>query len=272
MIPVVIIHMNNAPYLNPVISQAIRKNEVYFISNIYAQNSPHLNCLNISDFYSDNIQIFSDCYDHLHNSSSRVYELFCYQRWFLLLEFMKKFQLEVVMHIDSDVLLLVNAEDEWKNFDQYIMTLSYGCSGATSYITIDGLSKFTEMLINIYKNKSYYFDLLSSRFSVMQNHRRVGGICDMTLLELFKNSSDFGGYGRVGEMMHIINESTYDHNINCEDQDFAMVDSIKKLEYENGNVYVYNNRLRKKIKFNSLHCQGNAKQHIDTIYKNICNI
>lgn len=268
MIPVVIIHLNNSFYLDAIIERSIQSNNiVYLLSNItpkYQHNN--FNVINIDDLMSEDNKKFSSIYQHLH-VGPKDYELFCFQRWFILKEFIKKYGMDTVFHIDSDVLLFKDVSQEWNKYDQYTMTVTHGCSGATSFMTKEGLEKFTQMLIKVYKDKSYYFNTLVSKFETMLKFNIMGGVCDMTLLELFKNNHDLGGgFGRVGEMMQIIDNSTYDHNINVSDSDYAIEKNIKKIEFINNQICVYNTRLNRYVSFNALHCQGAAKQYISTIH------
>jgi hypothetical protein len=61
--------------------------------------------------------------------------------------------------------------------------------------------------------------------------------------------------------MSIIDDATYDHNINVPDQYFDF-NEIKNVKIKDGFPHVYHHKLRKDIRFNSLHFQGNAKHHI----------
>lgn len=267
MIPVVLVHLNYSNYLNDIIDRAlISNNIVYLITNAQTSLQDKFNTININDLISDDNISFSNIYEHLH-PGPKGYELFCFQRWFFLKEFLYKFNIDAALHIDSDVLLFIDAESEWKKYDQYIMTLTHGCSGASSFVTKLGLDNFTKMLSSTYYEKKYQFYNLVSRYETMKKFEMSGGICDMTLLELFKNNHDIGGgFGRVGEMMQIIDNSTYDHNINTSDSDYATENGIKKIEIIDNKIQIYNNRLKKHVIFNSLHCQGAAKRHISTIH------
>ncbi len=94
---------------------------------------------------------------------------------------------------------------------------------------------------------------------------------DMTLLEYFHYHSEFGGGpGRVGEMMQIINDTTYDHNINVSDQDFEMQNGVKHIKIIDEQPYIYSKKLKKDIKFNALHFQGPSKNLMKKIYEQ-CN-
>ena len=114
MIPVVMIHKGNDPYLEYSIGQATKNNKVIFIgdtppcANYYAFKFVNINSLDL-----DRYNAFGEIYVHL-NTTPPDYELFCYRRWFLLLAMMKAKNLETVFYIDSDVMLFPNINDEWE--------------------------------------------------------------------------------------------------------------------------------------------------------------
>ena len=270
-VPVVFIHLNESQYVLDVFKASLNHNETYVISNIdYSKYIAGVKSVNISTLESGLSKEFSKSYKHLH-SGPYFHELFCYQRWFYLFSFMKYHKLEKILHLDSDVIINTNASEDHKRYDQYIMTLAHGSSGATSYITIDGISLFVDMLMDIYSTESYCLDILECQFNTMQKYNKPGGICDMTLLNMFREKPDYGGGpNRVGEMMQIIDGCTHDHNINVNDSDYAMSNNIKDIQIENQSILCLNKRLDKHIEFKSLHCQGMAKQHIHSIYKKLC--
>jgi hypothetical protein len=146
------------------------------------------------------------------------------------------------------------------------MTLIHGCCGSTSFITKLGLQNFIDMVIKTYSDKTYNFDMLANKFLTITKFGTVGGICDMSLLQQFAlNDDSGGGFTRVGEMMQIIDNATYDHNINVSDLDYDMLNGIKKLKIIDNKIAIYNNRLNKYINFNGLHFQGMAKKYIPII-------
>jgi len=267
MIPVVLIHKGFQDYVKYSIQQANKKNHVYLLGdtnpNLALDNFQFVNYNSLLDGCDE----FRSKYVHL-STNPLEYELFCYQRWFILRNFMEQNKLETVFYIDSDVLLFADIEQEWSKFNQFDMTLLHRTAAISSYITFRGLNNFCNMLTQIYSfQNDYNFKKIESHFRVRQNFRLAGGVCDMTLLEFFHYNSEFGGGpGRVGEMMTIIDDSTYDHNINARDQDFAFKNGIKEVKIIDKTPYVFNEKLNKNIKFNSLHFQGGAKHLMASIY------
>lgn len=267
MIPVILIHSGLHDYLNYTIRQASKNNTVVLIGD----QSPDLNLENFKfanlNEYSNGFSEFENNYVHL-NTTPSPYEIFCYKRWFILKNYMEKNNLDTIFYIDSDVLLFVDVNEEWEKFSQFEMTLLHRTAAISSFITRKAINNFCDMLLKVYSQKnSYPYKKIESHYRVRQSCGLPGGVCDMTLLEFFHYQSDFGGGpGRVGEMMQIINDSTYDHNINAEDQDFEFIGGMKNIKIKDGIPYVFNKKLNKDIKFNSLHFQGHAKPYIKITY------
>jgi hypothetical protein len=267
VIPVVLIHNGYSEYLEYSIKQACRNNEVFLISDRHPNvHDDSFKCFDIKDYFHG-FENFRLNYMHL-NTTPYAFEVFCFYRWLILKNFMEKNDLDVVFYIDSDVMLYTAVEYEWANYCQFDMTLSHRTAAISSFMTLRGVTNFWESCENIYANKDTYdFQKIKSHFDIRQLHKLPGGVCDMTLFEHFHyNAGLGGGPGRIGEMMHIIDNCTYDHNINAEDQDFEMKNGIKHVKFNNTTPYVYNKRLKRNVLFNALHCQGGAKSLMKGFY------
>jgi hypothetical protein len=160
-------------------------------------------------------------------------------------------------------MLYVDINEEYKKYEQYDLTLLHRSAAISSFFTKQGLDNFCNFLMNCFTNKqSYNYQKISSHYHVRQKFNLPGGVCDMTYFDFFHYMDDGGGGpGKVGEMMSIIDDATYDHNINVPDQYFDF-NGIKNVKIKDGFPYVYHHKLKKDIRFNSLHFQGGAKHHI----------
>jgi hypothetical protein len=267
MIPVILIHKGYQDYLGCAINQALKNNPVHLIGDAsppiihdsFKFSNLNEYCLECDEFRSH--------YEHL-NTTPVEFEIFCYQRWFILKNFMLRNNLDKIFYIDSDVLLFANMTTEWEKFNQYEMTLLHRTAAISSFITLKGVTDFCNLLMSTYKDKNTYnYKKIASHYQVRKECGLAGGVCDMTHLEFFHYCSECGGGpGKVGEMMQIIDDSTYDHNINVPDQGFAFINGRKDFKIKGGIPYVYNERLGKEIKFNTIHFQGGAKQLIRSVY------
>lgn len=267
MIPIVLIHSGNPPYLKFSIRKALQKNKVYLIGDTNPQiDHKNFTFLDMKDYISDDYLKFQKIYKHL-STNNYGFEIFCFLRWFILKDFMLKNEIDVSFYIDSDVMVYVDVNDEYYKFDQYDFTLLHRTAGISSFVTKTGIDNFCNALISIYSDhNSYNFQKIESHFVIRQKHGLGGGVCDMTLLEFYHYHSDIGGGpGKVGEMMTIIDGSTYDHNINAQDQYFKF-NGMKEIEMIDGIPYVFSEKLNKKIKFNTLHFNSGAKSLMEKYF------
>lgn len=258
MIPVIVIHLGSQPYYDRVIDQAKKFNECVFAIGDSVPPSHY----NIYEYF-ESAGKFSTIYDHLSTNSRKI-ELMCFQRWFILKDFMEKHDIDVSFHIDSDMMLYANTDMEYHKFAQFDFTLSHRCCGSNSFFTLNGLKKFCDFLLNFYMNKNTYeYERIAAHYHVRQKHGLPGGVCDMTLLEYYS----YQNCGKIGEMMHIIDDSTYDHNINVPDQYFHMDKETKDIVFVNDLPYCYQESSGKQIQFKTLHFQGSAKTLITKLHR-----
>lgn len=266
MIPVIFIHSGFQDYLKYTLLQSCKNNKVILIGTHDYVKHKNLTFYNIED-YTSYCSEFVNVYEH-KSSGGYDYELFCFLRWFILKKFIETHNLETIFYVDSDVMLYVDVNDEYHKYSQYDLTLLHRTAAVSSFFTKQGLNNFCDFVLNTYKNKEEYnYKKISSHYDVLKSCNKEGGVCDMTYFDFFHYYDEGGGPGKVGEMMSIIDNSTYDHNINVPDQYFDF-NIIKTIEMIDNIPHVYSHKLKRKIKFNSLHFQGGAKHFISKYFTN----
>ena len=93
-LPIIFLHNTNSDYLKYSLGQAKRSNPE---SAIYLIGNDSNDCYNFvehhsfSNYFQGAIE-FSKIYKH-YNTTSYKYEVFCFQRWYILLEFLVSFRL-----------------------------------------------------------------------------------------------------------------------------------------------------------------------------------
>ncbi|MEI8377451.1 MAG: hypothetical protein WCF95_02835, partial [bacterium] len=184
------------------------------------------------------------------------YELFCYERWFLINELCKRDpRITSFLCLDSDVMLFCDVTKEAQKFVLYDFTLTL-YSGHICYIknhkVLEGLIDF---MIELYKN------IISVTILKGEYHRNKlnginAGISDMCLLIYYAN---YIGIDKVAFLHKPIESSLYDINIH---NHFA---SIFKIE--RGVLYKIDKKSKSKMRFNALHLQGENKKYIKQLYE-----
>ena len=233
---------------------------------------------NIDDYQNtEQVAEFNRAYLHL-STNPEDYEKLCLQRWFYLLEHMRRHALDAVFYHDTDVLFFSTAT---RVRELYGTSLDYAAvcilpledstaianmSAHSSYWTRPALEDFCYYQIRQYTDKDSRADLIErKRRHAAQG--RLGGICDMTLI------SDFARQARipVGNLLEIKNDSVFDHGIHLGDGDikgaFLMRANAKIVRKIGRDYYFIRAADEKPILALSIHCQGVYKEWIRTYYR-----
>jgi hypothetical protein len=258
-IPIVTIHNGDQPYFKKLLELNSRYNSnIIVLTDCDKKKENGINFVNYNNLKVPEIKVFKTSYEHL-NTTPFDYEIFCYLRWFIILEFMKKNNYETIFHIDSDVLVFSDPDEEFEKYKYFDFTLTHRTTASSSFFTLKGLEKFCDFMLDLFLDKNKYeYQKIASHFHVRQKFNLPGGVCDMT----FFHNYDYKMSGLIGEMMYIVYDSTYDHNINDYDNVWDFKNGIKQFNFIEGFPYCYNKKLKKKIKINSIHLQGGAKNFI----------
>ncbi|AOY84338.1 hypothetical protein BJP36_34855 [Moorena producens JHB] len=264
-IPIITLHRGNYIHLLYSLAQAKQtnpKSDIFLIGDESNQWINFVNHENIKDYYSS-AKKFEDVYGDNHLSRNNYsYELFCFQRWLILKDFMIKNKLKKCVHIDSDLMIYTNLSEEQVKFEAFDFTLSKKGSGHNSFIKLKGLEDFCELLMHFYTTSSTLEILRSLLAEKRNNGETRGGICDMTLLnQYYQRNAD-----KIGLTSDIINDSVYDANVNISDG-FEMCNGMKKIYWIDSHPFCRHVEYGKEIKFNSIHFQGQAKKYINEFYR-----
>ena len=200
---------------------------------------------------------FSKIYRH-YNTTNYKYELFCFQRWFVLYEFIVATDIEKCLYLDSDTMLYSDITEEQIKFSQFDFTLSYQTCGSIFFLNrVQALADYCQFLIDIYSKKErYYYDRMLAQYAIFKKNRMAGGACDMTAFSFY----GYDHFGEIGEVSQIIGGSVFDPGINVSQPGFEMEKGIKKIIWKNAIPYGVQLKTANEIKFNSLHFQGETKR------------
>jgi hypothetical protein len=258
-LPIVFLHNTNSDYLKYSLGQAKRSNPE---SAIYLIGNDSNDCYNFVEHHSfsnyfQGANDFSNIYRH-YNTTSYEYEVFCFQRWYILLEFLVNNQVEKCLYLDSDTMLYTDITKEQKKFAQFDFALSYKTCGSIFFLNrVEALADFCQFLTDIYtKKERLYFDRMLAHYLVFKKNGLAGGACDMTAFDIYS----YDHFGEIGEVSQIIDGSVFDPGINVPHPGFEMEKGIKKLIWKDAVPYGIQHKTSNEIKFNSLHFQGETKR------------
>ncbi len=281
--PIVFIHRGDSWYLPYVLSQAKFANPgsnitllgddlalrvVQGIKGVRGETLNNLEC--------DSINCFRKNYSHM-SSNTEEFELFCWLRWFYLLEYMRRHHISTAFHCDSDILLynsigkIKEIYGLGKNRDcgfliprQSFDSLVWAASGHVSYWSNDLLKKFCEFSINSFTEPEF-LDLYKEKYNYHLTEKKPGGICDMTTLYLFwKWNEDRIENLAVNHDANVIDNSI-NFGLNYDIDEYA-VDSnigIKKVKFVRGCPFFFaSDNSGTLARVHALHFQGVAKPYI----------
>ena len=258
-LPIVFIHESNSDSLKYALAQARKSNpnsDIFLLGDTSNDQYDFVEHYYLADYFHDAAQ-FKKIYKH-YSTHSVDFELICFQRWFILREFLTATNKQRCLYLDSDVMLYANVTEDYRKFERFDFTVCWNAIGCVFFLNrIDGLEAFCQFLMDIYNKKDrYHYDKMLSQFAVRRKNRLAGGACDMTALQLYGELN----FGLVGEASHIIDGSVYDPNINMPHPGFQMENGIKKIVWKDGRPYGRFVRTGEEIRFNSLHFNGRAKK------------
>ena len=268
-LPVVLVHNGPSWYLPYVVRQAIKVNpssEVILLGNdtrvkgaVNVDSQKYANAAGVRDF--------SSVYRHM-SYNSHEFELFCFQRWFYLLEYMRETGTASTLYLDSDCLLYSSAESvrSWMG-DEYrcglsiprqdFESLSWCASGHVSFWTLDALELFCDFAIRTY-SEDKYLRLYERKWT----YNKLGGICDMTALYLFWLENE----SMIHNMIAVKNGFVCDNNINDSanlvENEYLTRLGTKRIVFDGDMPILIHKATASRVKMHALHCQGSGKMFI----------
>jgi len=257
-VPIVFIHQQNSEHLAYSLAQAKASNpnsSVILLGDDSNTEHPCAEHHQFRDYFTGAAQ-FERVYKH-YSTHGWAFELMCFQRWFILRDFLNAHHLDKCVYLDSDVLLYADVTEDMAKFRLFDFTVCWNTIGCVMFVNhAQGLEGLCQFIMDIYTKKDlYHYDRMVAQFAVRQKHHLKGGATDMTALELYEELN----FGRVGEASYIIDGSTYDPNINMPQPGFEMENNIKRVIWHDDQPYGIYAPTGEEVRFNSLHFNGVAK-------------
>lgn len=284
-IPIVLFHKSEKYYVSCALRAAKAQNkDVTIITDVTPKMyTDYAKVEDFSDYKSQNAEQFATIYQHF-STNPHYFEFTAIEKYFFLLEHMKKHQLEKMLYIDSDLLLYGNMTEiiskYYDSFDvcsciseQNYEDFYWTASGHLSLWTYQALEEFCKFILKAYTEDNQV-ENLKRKWQFHIDNKLSGGICDMTLVYLFLKETKL----KTGNFLNVVeNTFSFDNamkgNIG-EFQDeykmeysFLLGDIIKKIRFKDGYPYAYNKILQKNILLYCLHCQAEAKRLMPMLVK-----
>lgn len=220
---------------------------------------------------------FQNRYVHM-SKGDFDYELFCFLRWFYLLDYMEEKHLDAAVYLDSDVLLFTSVEEIAATFHgtdytcglsipiQSFDSLRWAASGHASFWKREGLEAFCDFLLSSYTDERY-LAMYRDKWSWHQRTAKPGGVTDMTALYLFSLKEK----QQVANLAAVCGGGVFDHNINDssnnEQDEYEMAGGRKSVKFIDGKPMLTRSNSDVMVRAHALHLQGGAKNFIPFYYQ-----
>lgn len=282
-IPIIFVHNGNQTYFKCVLEHAVRTQPNSRIIVLSSTNKPFFNIKDFSKVAQSKIEIFDsnlyfnqsksfeNKYEHM-SPNSKEFELICFQRWFIISEFVNKHNIEKFFCCDSDNLVFSNLTDiSEKCLDSKEISIINEICPCCTFFTNSSITKFCDFILKQYTNSDTLSKLHQLYNKKIEAH--VGGICDMTMFPLYEESypnsiKDLGKIQTTNGITHI-----FDDQISNNDS-FIEKGFIKKIKMIQGFPYGFLKELEvsgkhKRVLFDNLHCQGKGNKYFTGKYGRI---
>ncbi|MGV3706983.1 MAG: hypothetical protein ACO1NU_16555 [Arcticibacter sp.] len=256
-IPIIFVHRGDAPYLKHVFAHTHAFNNdsnIFLLGDEANSGHAYVNHIRMDD-YAERAKEFEKVYKHM-SSNSYDFELFCFQRWFIINDFVQTHDIENFLCLDSDALLFCGVDKTFENFKQYDFTISQGHSPHFTLFSRSSLDRFCNYLTELY-TKPEYIERSLRNFRVFQEEKRQGGICDMFAFSFYTDDIS----NNVRELSQLSEDMYFDSNIN-EADGFECDRNRKRIYWKNNLPYGRISDTGEYVRFYGLHFQGAAKSSI----------
>lgn len=266
---IIYVHKGNSYYLHLSISQAKKYNpdcEILLFGDESNKDVPNATHYEIKQYMG-----LANKFDEVFFNNSpnrRSYELFCFQRWFIIKEFMMKnpqYNTDFV-YCDSDTLLFSDVTNDLKHLSPNLMATESWESPAFTFFKKDVLSDFCDMIMWLYTTKEG-LDTIIYYINKFEREATGQSISDMTAFmhytTVFRSSKCLDAQLPTLSWDKAISESTtlfcYDHNINIDNGFETDRWGRKNIRFCKGKPIGILKKDGSPVQFKGLHFQGDAK-------------
>lgn len=232
---IIFVHKTNPYYLYAALRQAKNSNpdnRIILLGDKTNNKYDFVEHYNIEN-YMDSARRFEKVYQH-HSPNSFNFELFCFQRWFVIRDFIER-ELGTNMdflYCDTDFLLFDNISKDFTTWSQYDMTICRTGTPCCTYFNIGIIEKFTDFIYKRYSTKDG-LEMISSYVNELKMKKRRYGISDMTAFSAYQNTY----LQRVLRVDIPIDDTCYCHNINDPIDGYEMQGKYMKIIHKNSCFY-----------------------------------
>lgn len=199
-----------------------------------------------------------------HSPNDRAYELFCFQRWMVIWEFMQQHPEydDAFVYCDSDTLLYADVFVDLKSMNGGLLAQQGKGGPAFTFFNKHVLGQFCDTIEWLYQSDDG-LKYIEAYMQKVQERHLTHGFSDMSAFECFINKCCADQFidtmipNHDGETD--IQYSCYDQNINLSHSYEMSKNGFKKFIFKNGRPFAFHHNLGEFVFFKGIHFQGKAK-------------
>ena len=243
-------------------------------SNSFLRNRKNIEFINREELLNSDIEKYKSYFIN-YSTNDKSFEWSCFERVFLIKNFLDKYNIDQIFYSDSDNVFL-------KNLNKLQLTKKIGylipnlqsefemyASIHSSFLNKEFCDKFIQLYEDLYINKSK-FELIAKKIEYHKKNNISGGICDMTLYYFLNKLNIID----VQNFFDLIKTSEGSNSIFIQDIKSSIGPSGKDTFKKNKkHVKIFNNNkvfdliTEEFYELNNIHFQGISKKNLNFITK-----
>lgn len=281
-LPIVFLHKGYQNYLYYTMRQARLCNPdapIYLFGDQANNKFDFLTHVDVTP-YEQAAYPFEKDYKHL-SMQTYQFEMYCFKRYFILREIMRKFPFDRFYLCDTDLMFYSNVQAEYERLHMadykavlYVHPHPHmeEVLMHNSVWTLEVLEKFCDFILETYAPENFHRLEENYRYKQESGHPSPF-ISDMYVLYLFYQQ--YKDTIPMLDLSPIRGDATYDYNVgewpwldreNTYELNEKEFYGVKKLRIEDGKAYCYNKKLGRPIRFINIHFAGFNKMLIHRYY------
>ncbi|TWU58853.1 hypothetical protein Poly51_16330 [Rubripirellula tenax] len=254
--PIIFVHSGWAEHLYIATRQARLSNpdaEIVLIGDRDNRLMKWPTSHHLVDDYAVGVDRFRSNYVH-RSPNPPSFETFCFERWFVVAQWMQTHDVDRAWVCDSDLMIYSNLSEVANRFTSFDLGISY-ISGHSLMInrrqTVNELCDYINRMFEDADQRQFFDDLFHHSPNELDR-----SISDMTAITHFSRSIP----DRIVDLATIRDGSVLDYHIR--QMDGFEGDHCKRVRWRDGKPFGYHRDHADPIQFHTLHFQGRAKQMI----------
>lgn len=256
-LPIVFVHKGASPYVPYALHQARAYNpgaRVVLLGDEAACGMARPEERVRLDAHMRTAEAFARTYKNL-STNALGFELFCFQRWFALRDWMHAEGVESAVYLDTDVLCYTDLGAESERLRGADMAFANGTGTWTTFIHHRSLlDELCDFMTGMFTTRLAHYEAVYAEY---QTRGVAGGICDMWAFNEFAEAHP----DRIVDLFEVVDGAIYDTHM-LTPSGFRMDGEVKAISFYGDRPYGVREEDGARIRFQVLHFAGGSKRFI----------